>query len=157
MDKNELKLEDNFLLRAMEGGVQLRLSLANRERVSGVISNVSRHDINLNTDRGVVTLPKKEISYISDQTAPVEGAVSADRPEPAQPASRSRVQDEFLARFIKEKTLSLMLMVNGDELRGVLEGYDGFTITLRTSRGQVLLYKHGLCSIGPGYRRRQDR
>jgi RNA chaperone Hfq len=67
------------------------------------------------------------------------------------------VQDEFWNTYIKEKTLALFSFNSGDEIRGVVEGYDGFTISIRTSRGQVLLYKHGVCSIGPGYRRHSGK
>jgi len=156
MEKNELKVEETFLQKALDGKVQVRLSLTNRERLACVVSNLSRYDINIDSDGSVMTLPKKEVSYISCQQPLLEEGFFKEAPAADPAASRSKVQDEYLARFVREKTLTLLRLVNGDELRGVLDGFDGFTIALRTSRGQVLLYKHGLCSISPGYRRRKE-
>jgi len=153
MSKYALNVEESFLEKAREQHALLRLSLANRERLSVVITAVCRYDINVETDGQTLTLPKKDISHISYETPLLPDEFFQGRTEEA-PSLKSRVQDEFLERYVKEKTLALLSMVNGDEFRGVLEGYDGFTLSLKTSRGQTLLYKHGLCRIGPGYRRR---
>lgn len=153
MTRHELKLEESFLRLAKDEGVPLRLSLANRERMTGTVTVTGRYDLSIECDGRVITLPKKEISHISPARQLLDESFFAAPPQEESATSRSRVQDEFLARYVKEKTLALLKLENGDELRGVVEGFDGFTLSLRTSRGQVLLYKHGLLSIGPGYRR----
>jgi len=153
MPKYELKIEESFLQSAKDGGVPLRVSLANRERLSGLVSVVGRYDLNIDSDGKIITILKKEIFHISPQRQLLDEAFFSAAVPDEVPAGKSRVQDEFLARYIKEKTLALLRMTNGEELRGVVEGYDGFTIALKTSRGQVLMYKHGLCCIAPGYRR----
>jgi len=135
----------------------LRLSLANRERLSGVVTTVGRYDLSIESEGRVVTLPKKEVFHISPAKQLLEDSFFADAALPEEPAAKSRVQDEFLNRYVKEKTLALIKMTNGDELRGVIEGYDGFTLSVKTGRGQVLLYKHGICSVGPGYRRNTEK
>jgi len=154
MTRRELSVEDTYLEKAREEGVRLRLSLSNRERLAGVILIVGRYDLDVEAGGQVFTIPKKEISHISHPSQFLPEDFFKNIEAEVSPTSKSRVQDEFLNRYIKEKTLALLKMVNGDEFRGVVEGYDGFTIAFRTNHGQTLLYKHGLFSIGPGYRRR---
>ena len=154
MAGRDLNIEDIYLEKAREEGLRLRLSLSNRERIAGVLLLVGRYDIDIEAGGQVVTIPKKEVSHISHASELIPEASLPASPEEISPTSKSRVQDEFLNRYIKEKTLALLKMVNGDEFRGVVAGYDGFTIALRTNHGQALLYKHGIFSIGPGYRRR---
>ena len=153
MTRYELKLEESFLGLAKEEGVPLRFSLANRERITGTIVVAGRYDLSIESEGRVLTLPKKEVSHISPSRQLLDESFFKAPSEEDSTTSRSRVQDEFLVRYVKEKTLALVRLVNGDELRGVVEGFDGFTLSLRTGRGQMLLYKHGLLSIGPGYRR----
>ena len=157
MARNGLKVEEVFLNKALEDKVALRLSLSSGERLTGVLSGAGRYDINLKLENGAVTLPKKEISHISYQKSILEDDFFESAPANGGVQNRSRVQDEFLERYVSDKTLALFVMVNGEELRGVLRGYDHYTLALKTNRGQVLLYKHGVCSMGPGYRGRPDR
>lgn len=157
MSDTELKIEETFLSRAVENATPLRLLLSNREKLSGVVTFAGRYDIRIDSGGNLVTLPKKEISSVTPSTELLEQPFFGITPETVSVTSRSRVQDEFLNRYIKEKTLALFSFNSGDEIRGVVEGYDGFTISIRTSRGQVLLYKHGVCSIGPGYRRHSGK
>lgn len=153
MTRYELKLEESFLKLAKEEGVPLRFSLANRERLTGTVTVAGRYDLGIESDGRVITLPKKEVSHISPARQLLDESFFKAPSGDETATSRSRVQDEFLARYVTEKTLALLRLVNGDELRGVVEGFDGFTLSLRTSRGQMLIYKHGLLSVGPGYRR----
>ena len=153
MARHEIKIEDSFLQKAVESGAVLRLSLADKEKLTGTLKLVGRYDINFESDGRLITLPKKEVFQISP-SQPLLDAGFFEATEAEEPvAGRTRVQDEFLDRYVTEKTLALLRMTNGEELRGVVEGYDGFTLAVRTGRGQTLIYKHGLCCIGPGYRR----
>lgn len=155
MSKQGLKVEENFLKKAGDEGVSLRLSLVNGERMTGVVSLVGRYDVNVEYEGKTVTLPKKDIFHISPASQVLDDSFFQEgRDEGILLPVKTKVQDEFLDRFVKEKTLALCSMMNGEEIRGVLQGYDGFTLALKTGRGQLLLYKHGLSSIGPGYRRR---
>ena len=157
MNNIGLKIEETFLSRAVEKASPLRLLLSNREKLSGIITFAGRYDINVNSGGTLVTLPKKEIASVTPDTELLEPSFFGATLETVSDVSRSRVQDEFLNRYIKEKTLALFSFNSGDEIRGVVEGYDGFTISVRTSRGQVLLYKHGIRGIGPGYRRHSGK
>ena len=135
----------------------MRLLLSNREKLSGVVTFAGRYDLNISSGGTLVALPKKEIASITPDIELLDPSFFGAIPETVPATSRSRVQDEFLNRYIKEKTLALFSFNSGDEIRGVVEGYDGFTISARTGRGQVLLYKHGIRGIGPGYRRHSGK
>lgn len=148
-----INIEEGFLGTAKNGTLRLRVTLSNGERLSGVISEFGRYDVSIGSDAGPLTVSKKDISSISSTQPVVEPPQHEGTADPASRASRSRVQDEFLDRYIKEKTLALLAMSNGDAHRGVINGYDGFTVLLKTGQGQLLAYKHGLVDIGPGYRR----
>ena len=153
MEKIEPRVESAYLKKSLEEGAVLRLSLADGDRILAVLTKVGRYEVNLKSEEAEFTIPKKDISYISYLEPHLPESFFAEAPEVDVQTSRSKVQDEFLARYVKEKTLALLRLVNGDQLRGVVEGFDGFTISIKAGRGQALVYKHGLHSIGPGYRR----
>jgi len=149
-----IKIEEGLLSRATGDALKVRLSLANRERLSGVIKEFGRFDLKVDTGGGELALSKKDVYYISYPDRIVEPPATEQETESADRRGRSRVQDEFLARYLKDKTLALFTLLHGDEYRGVIEGFDGFTVLVKAGRGQLLIYKHGILSIGPGYRRR---
>ena len=154
MTVREIKIEETFLDKARERNVSLRFALANREKFTATIASATKYDMSVDSGGSLITLPKKEIFHITPEVAVLdEGLFTGEPLEKPAPTSRSRVQDDFLNRYIEEKTLALIHLTNGEELRAVVEGYDGFTLYLKTSKGQILLYKHGICSVGPGYRR----
>lgn len=154
MTVREIKIEETFLERARERNVSLRFALANREKFTATIASATKYDMSVSSGGELIILPKKEIFHITPEYAVLdEGTFAGEPPEKPAPTSRSRVQDEFLNRYIEEKTLALIHLTNGEELRGVIDGYDGFTLFIKTSKGQILLYKHSICSVGPGYRR----
>ena len=150
-----LKLEESFLKIAADEALPLRLTLANRERLTGVVKSVGKYDLTLESDGRVIALMKKEIFQAIPPRDILDESFFKTAPDEEPFPQKSRVQDEFLSRFVKERTLALLRLINGEDIRGVIDGYDGFTISIRTGRGQVMIYKHGICSISPGYRRRQ--
>jgi RNA chaperone Hfq len=150
-----LKLEESFFKIAVEEAVILRLTLANRERLTGIVKAAGKYDLNLESEGRIIALMKKEVFQVLPSRNLIDESFFQPRAEEEPLPHKSRVQDEFLDRYVKERTLALLRLGNGEEIRGVIEGYDGFTISIRTGRGQTLIYKHGLCNISPGYRRRQ--
>jgi len=150
----QLKIEEPFLRKAGDDKVRLWFSLVNGEKLPGVVTLVGRYDVGIESEGRPVTLPKKDIFHIYPPRPLLDESYFQVEEDGSLPLSKTKVQDEFLDRFVREKTLALCSMTNGEEIRGVLQGYDGFTVSLKTGRGQLLIYKHGLGSIGPGYRRR---
>lgn len=148
-----INIEEGFLGRAKEGSLKLRVCLSNGERLACTVSDFDRYDICIQSDSGRLTISKKDVSSMSSAQPVIELSQPAEPEGEPRNTSRSRVQDEFLDRYVKEKTLALLTMSNGESHRGVINGYDGFTVLLKAGQGQLLAYKHGLVEIGPGYRR----
>ena len=59
------------------------------------------------------------------------------------------LQDIFLnqARYAKQQVT--VFLVNGFQLRGVVTGFDNFTVVLDSEGKQQLIYKHAISTIIP--------
>lgn len=148
-------IEEYFLNKAKDDALKLRVTLSNGEKVNGMVSEFSKYDVSITTDTGAMSLSKKDVTSLSYATPVIQPPETSAAAPGAQ--SRSRIQDEFLDKYIREKTLALFTMMSGGTLRGVVTAYDGFTILAKTGQGQLLAYKHGLLGVGPGYRRDSAR
>lgn len=62
------------------------------------------------------------------------------------PASQ---QDSFLAECQRQGSTVTVYLVNGFQLRGVVKGYDPFTVLLEYERKTHLVYKHAISTISP--------
>lgn len=58
-------------------------------------------------------------------------------------------QDTFLNLVRKEAVPVTVYLVNGFQLRGVIKGFDQFTVVLENEGRQMLVYKHALSTIAP--------
>ena len=59
------------------------------------------------------------------------------------------LQDTFLNQARKEKLVVTMFLMNGFQLRGIIRGFDGFTVVLDSDGKQQLIYKHAISTIVP--------
>lgn len=59
------------------------------------------------------------------------------------------LQDGFLNQVRKENILVTVYLVNGFQLRGLVRGFDNFTVVLEHEGKQMLVYKHALSTITP--------
>ena len=59
------------------------------------------------------------------------------------------LQDVFLNQARKEKQMVTMFLINGFQLRGIVRGFDNFTVVLETEGKQQLIYKHAISTIVP--------
>ncbi|HHV72197.1 MAG TPA: RNA chaperone Hfq [Clostridia bacterium] len=59
------------------------------------------------------------------------------------------LQDSFLNQIRKENTPITVYLVNGFQLKGVIKGFDNFTIILESDGKQHLVYKHAVSTITP--------
>lgn len=57
------------------------------------------------------------------------------------------LQDSFLNQVRRENSEVRVLLVNGTLLRGVVKGFDNFTLILNNRNGQHLVYKHAIAQI----------
>jgi host factor-I protein len=59
------------------------------------------------------------------------------------------LQDTFLNQARSGKLLLTVFLMNGFQLRGVITGFDSFTVVLDSDGKQQLIYKHAISTIIP--------
>jgi host factor-I protein len=59
------------------------------------------------------------------------------------------LQDVFLNQARKEKLAVTVYMTNGFQLKGVVKGFDNFTVVLDSDGKQQLIYKHAISTVSP--------
>ena len=59
------------------------------------------------------------------------------------------LQDVFLIAARKERKPVTIYLMNGFQFRGVVKGFDNFTIVLDNDGKQSLVYKHAVSTIIP--------
>ncbi|PZR56742.1 MAG: RNA chaperone Hfq [Candidatus Meridianibacter frigidus] len=59
------------------------------------------------------------------------------------------LQDGYLADIQRKGTTVTIYLVNGFQLRGVVKGFDAFTILLEYERKTHLVYKHAVSTVSP--------
>ncbi|HTU83507.1 MAG TPA: RNA chaperone Hfq [Candidatus Acidoferrales bacterium] len=60
------------------------------------------------------------------------------------------LQDAFLAECKRQGTSVTVYLMNGFQLRGVVKGFDPFTVVLEYEQKSHLVYKHAISTISPG-------
>lgn len=59
------------------------------------------------------------------------------------------LQDLFLNKSRTEKYLVTVFLMNGFQLKGVVKGFDSFTVVLDSDGKQQMIYKHAISTIVP--------
>ena len=59
------------------------------------------------------------------------------------------LQDAFLAAARRSEIPVTACLVNGFQMRGVISGFDSFTVALTAEGKQNLIYKHAISTISP--------
>lgn len=59
------------------------------------------------------------------------------------------LQDSFLNQVRKESIPVTIYLINGFQLKGVIRGFDNFTINFDSNGKQQLVYKHAISTITP--------
>jgi len=59
------------------------------------------------------------------------------------------LQEVFLNQVRKTKTPVTVFLVNGFQLKGLVTGFDNFTVVLDSEGKQQLIYKHAISTIVP--------
>jgi host factor-I protein len=70
-----------------------------------------------------------------------EAAVSGGRAQP--------LQDAYLTEVKRQAVPVTVYLVNGFQLRGLVRGFDAFTIVLEYEQRHHLIYKHAVSTISP--------
>ena len=61
----------------------------------------------------------------------------------------SNLQDVYLTNVSKNRLNVTMFLMNGYQLRGVITGFDAFTVVLNSDGRQQVIYKHAISTIAP--------
>ena len=59
------------------------------------------------------------------------------------------LQDVFLNQVRKEHVPVTVYLTNGFQLRGMVKGFDNFTVVLDSEGKQQLVYKHAISTVWP--------
>jgi host factor-I protein len=59
------------------------------------------------------------------------------------------IQDTFLNQVRKENIPVTIYLVNGFQLKGLIRGFDNFTIIIDSDGKQQLVYKHAISTFTP--------
>ncbi len=59
------------------------------------------------------------------------------------------LQDTYLAEIKRQGVPVTVYLVNGFQLRGIVKGFDPFTILIEYERKTHLIYKHAVSTISP--------
>ncbi len=59
------------------------------------------------------------------------------------------LQDSFLNLVRKENVPVTIYLVNGFQLKGLVKGFDSFTVIMEMDGKQQLVYKHAISTVAP--------
>jgi len=59
------------------------------------------------------------------------------------------LQDAYLGEVKRQAVPVVVYLMNGFQLRGIVKGFDPFTIVLEYERKSHLIYKHAVSTISP--------
>ena len=63
--------------------------------------------------------------------------------------SNLNLQDVFLNQTRKDGVPVTIFMTNGFQLKGMIKGFDSFTVVIETDGKQQLVYKHAISTVSP--------
>lgn len=61
----------------------------------------------------------------------------------------NNLQEIFLTKVCRNRLNVTVFLVNGFQLRGVISGFDAFTVVVITEGRQQVIYKHAISTIAP--------
>ncbi len=59
------------------------------------------------------------------------------------------LQDLFLNQTRKDRQSVTLFLMNGFQMRGIVRGFDSFTVVLESEGKQQLIYKHAISTLVP--------
>ncbi|MBO3064375.1 MULTISPECIES: RNA chaperone Hfq [Staphylococcus] len=57
------------------------------------------------------------------------------------------IQDKFLGQFKADQTKVVVFLVNGFQMKGIIEDYDNYLVCLLSQGKQHLIYKHAISTF----------
>jgi len=63
--------------------------------------------------------------------------------------SALNLQDIFLNQVRKDHTVITIYLINGFQIKGLVKGFDSYTIVIESEGKQQMIYKHAISTIQP--------
>lgn len=63
--------------------------------------------------------------------------------------SQPNLQDAFLNQVRKDKMPVTIFLINGFQIKGIVKGFDNFTVVVELDQKQQLVYKHAISTVAP--------
>ena len=63
--------------------------------------------------------------------------------------NKQNLQDIFLNQARRERQIVTVFLMNGFQMRGVVRGFDSFTVVVDCEGKQELIYKHAISTLIP--------
>lgn len=67
--------------------------------------------------------------------------------------TNENLQDQFLNRLRKDRTVVTVFLVNGFQIRCAVTGFDPFVVTVLAEGKEEMIYKHAISTIVPAVSR----
>ena len=61
----------------------------------------------------------------------------------------NNLQEVFLTQLRREHRPVTVFLMNGFQMRGVISGFDAFSVVLSSDGRQMFIYKHAISTISP--------
>ncbi len=61
------------------------------------------------------------------------------------------LQEYMLNHLRKEKQTATMFLINGFQMKGIVTGFDDFTVIVEADGKQQMIYKHAISTVIPLY------
>jgi host factor-I protein len=59
------------------------------------------------------------------------------------------IQDQYLNQLRKDGISCTVFLLNGFQIRGLIKGFDNFTVLFESEGKQQLVYKHAISTFAP--------
>lgn len=59
------------------------------------------------------------------------------------------IQEHMLISLKREKQLITVFLMNGFQMKGIITGFDDFTVILQSDDKQQMIYKHAISTLIP--------
>ncbi|WP_027363709.1 RNA chaperone Hfq [Desulfotruncus alcoholivorax] len=59
------------------------------------------------------------------------------------------LQDAFLNQVRKDNIPVTIFLINGFQLKGMVKGFDNFTVIMESDGKQMMVYKHAISTVSP--------
>lgn len=63
--------------------------------------------------------------------------------------NQMNLQDAFLNQVRKDRIPVTIYLVNGFQIKGLVKGFDNFTVIVEMDQKQQLIYKHAISTVSP--------